>query len=336
LNALCWILSIGCMGSAIGLAQDDATDLPASGLLSTRGPTFRISDPELGPDVTVIAYGDMRFTDPTNVTATNPRVRKWLVDRIAAEHPSAVLLNGDVPLAGSNADDYKVFEEETKPWRDVGLHVFPALGNHEFHGSDARECLENWWKAFPTLRNRRWYSTQLGSRIYTIAVDSDASLVPESDQYRWLTAQLQELPSSIDFVVISMHHPPVADIQTHIEVDHNPRPNELALQDFLSNLQRSTHARIIVSAGHIHNYERHILNGVVYLVSGGGGARPHFVERTPDDLYRSNLFPNYHYVKLMLERDRLQGKMYRIADPEAPQLMVQEKDSFEVVSLGSK
>jgi hypothetical protein len=323
------------MSRAVGMAQNRATDLPTSGLLSTRGPTFRISEPELGPDVTLIAYGDMRFTDPTNVTATDPRVRKWLVDRIAAEHPSAVLLNGDVPLAGNNPDDYEVFKEETKPWRDAGLHVFPALGNHEFHGPDPGQCLENWWKAFPALRNRRWYSIQLGSKIYAIAIDSDASLVPGSDQYRWLTAQLQELPPSVDFVVISMHHPPVADIQTHIEVDHNPRPNELALRDLLSDFQVRTHARFIVSAGHIHNYERHILNGVVYLVSGGGGARPHFVERTPDDLYRSNLFPNYNYVKLTLKGNTLQGKMYRIADPEAPQLTVQEKDSFDVTSPGS-
>jgi hypothetical protein len=103
------------------------------------------------------------------------------------------------------------------------------------------------------------------------------------------------------------------------------------LRDLLGRLQESTHARFIVSAGHIHNYERHLLNGVVYLVSGGGGAKPHFVERTPDDLYQSNLFPNYHYVKFTLRRDGLQGKMYRIVDPEAAQLSVQEKDSFELL-----
>jgi hypothetical protein len=28
-----------------------------------------------------------------------------------------------------------------------------------------------------------------------------------------------------------MHHPPVADIQTRLHVDHNPRPNEIALRD---------------------------------------------------------------------------------------------------------
>lgn len=143
--------------------------------------------------------------------------------------------------------------------------------------------------------------------------------------------QIQDLPQTVDFVVISLHHPPVADIQQHIEVDHNPRPNEIALRDLLSKLQASTHAQFIVSAGHIHNYERNVVDGVVYLVSGGGGAKPYFVERTKPDLYQSNLFPNYHYVKFVLQGDRLHTTMYRVQDPEAPELAVQAKDTFDVV-----
>ena len=311
-------------------AQNHASDLPTNQLLSEPGPTVRIAESEVRAHPTVIAYGDMRFTDPANETSTNPRVRKWLVEKIASEHPVAVLLNGDVPLAGNVTNDYAVYKEETTPWRDAQLHVFPALGNHEFHGPDAQQCLENWWNAFPEFRNRRWYSSQIGSRLYAIALDSDASLLPESDQSRWLVKQIQGLPQSVDFLVISLHHPPVADIQKHIEVDHNPRPNEIALRDLLSKLQAQTHAQFIVSAGHIHNYERHSVDGVVYLVSGGGAAKPYFVERTPDDLYQSNLFPNYHYIKFTIEPDRLKAVMYRIANPEAHELTVEAKDTFDV------
>ena len=311
-------------------AQNRAADLPTNNLLSESGPTFRVSDAELGPKVTLVAYGDMRFTDPANVTATNPTIRKWLVNKIASEHPSAVLLNGDVPLGGDNTNDYAVYHQETQPWRDAHLRVYPALGNHEFHGSNPQQCLENWWNAFPEFRNRRWYSVQLGSRIYSIAVDSDASLLPDSDQGRWLAKQIQDLPPSVDFVVISLHHPPSADIQTHIEVDHNPRPNEIAVRDLLSKLQAKSHARFIVSAGHIHNYERHEIENVTYLVSGGGGAKPYFVERTSDDLYQSSLFPNYNYVVFELKADRLAATMYRVANPEAHDLAVEAKDHFDV------
>jgi len=71
---------------------------------------------------------------------------------------------------------------------------------------------------------------------------------------------------------------------------------------------------------------------VTYLVAGGGGAPPYFVERTAHDLYKSILFPNYHYVKITIEKDRLRGRMYRVADPEAETLTVELKDNFELVA----
>jgi len=298
-------------------------------LLSEPGPTFRVADNQLPNPLMLITYGDQRFTDPANTTQTDPRMRQWLVKQIAAERPAAVIMNGDVPLAGDVANDYTVFQNETKAWRDLKLRVFPALGNHEFHG-DVQKDLENWWSAFPELRSRRWYSVQMGSRIYMLFLDSDTSLLPGSDQANWIEKQVAGLPASVDFVIVSMHHPPVADIQTHIEVDHNPRPNEIALRDYLSKVAKTSHASFLISAGHIHNYERAVVDGVTYLVSGGGGAPPYFVERTAQDLYKSILFPNYHYVKLTVEKDRLHGAMYRVANPEAEALTVELKDSFDV------
>ena len=301
-------------------------------LLSEQGPTFQVPDNQLPDPLMLITYGDQRFTDPANTTQTDPRIRQWLVKQIAAERPAAVIMNGDVPLAGDVANDYAVFQAETKVWRDLKLRVFPALGNHEMRASDQQKDLENWWNAFPELRNRRWYSAQLGSRLYLLELDSDTSLLPGSDQSNWIEKQLDGLPASIDFVIVSLHHPPVADVQQHIEVDHNPRPNEIAFRDYLSKVAKTSHASFLVSAGHIHNYERSVVDGVTYLVSGGGGAPPYFVERTSQDLYKSILFPNYHYVKLTVEKDRLHAAMLRVANPEAETLSVELKDSFDIAA----
>jgi len=323
-------LAVLLLAAPLAFAQPPtAATLPTDRLLSEAGPTFRIADDQLPNPLTLIAYGDQRFTDPANTRQTNPRIRQWLVNQIAKEHPAAVIMNGDVPLAGEVANDYTVFQAETKVWRDLQLHVFPTLGNHEFRGAP-QAALENWWNAFPAMRNRRWYSAQVGSRIYLIALDSDTSLLPGSDQARWIEKQVEGLPSSIDFVVVSLHHPPVADIQEHIEVSHDPRPNEIALRDYLSKAARTAHASFLISAGHIHDYERNVVDGVTYLVSGGGGAPPYFVERTPEDLYQSILFPNYHYVKLTLEKDRMHGAMYRVVDPESETLTVGLKDHFDL------
>jgi hypothetical protein len=83
-----------------------------------------------------------------------------------------------------------------------------------------------------------------------------------------------------------------------------------------------------VIAGHIHNYERFQQDGVTYLVSGGGGAVPYPVERTPADAYQDPSFPNYHYLKFVLAGDILNGTMYRLADPRTTKWEI--KDTFEV------
>jgi acid phosphatase type 7 len=146
-----------------------------------------------------------------------------------------------------------------------------------------------------------------------------------------LQQQIGALPSTVDFLLVTMHHPPVADIQTHITVDHNPRANEIALRDVFSEMAPKMHARIAVSAGHIHNYERNVVDDVVYLVSGGGGATPYFVERTKGDLYQSLMFPNYHYVRFTLLADRLHAEMIRVQDPEADEPSFQVKDRFDIL-----
>jgi acid phosphatase type 7 len=270
----------------------------------------------------------MRFTDPTNVTATNPTVRRALVQRVAEEKPDAILLNGDVPWHGGNPKDYEIYRAETQVWRDANLRVFPALGNHEFANCEVPQCLANWWAAFPKLKGRRWYSARLGSKIWIIALDSDDSLLPGSDQRHWLESQIASLPHEIEFVLITMHHPPVADIESRFIVDHNPRPNEIALTQLLKTCAASSRARFIVAAGHIHNYQRFMQDGVLYLVSGGGGAAPHPLDRTPLDLYQAPDFPNYHYVKFVLDRQTLRGTMFRLADPNAGTW--EARDKFEV------
>jgi hypothetical protein len=292
------------------------------------GPTFSINEKQISSPLSFIVYGDQRFTDPQNTTSASPTMRQLLVKQIAREQPAAVILNGDVPNAGHAKNDYAVYLSETKAWRDAGLLVIPALGNHEMHGVETA-CLENWWSTFPQLRNRRWYSTQIGSRLYVIALDSTSSLLAGTQQAKWLDEQMSGLDPTVDFVVLTLHHPPVADIQTRYQIDHNPRPNEIALRDYLAQKQRKIHARILVSAGHIHNYERQQRDGITYLVTGGGGAKPYLIDRTPEDLYQGMEFPNFHYVKFVLQGNVLKGTMYRAADPNNPNSPFEAKDSFE-------
>jgi hypothetical protein len=272
----------------------------------------------------------MRFTNPIDILVTNPKARRALVARVAMEKPDALLLSGDIPFSGGNRNDYAVYREETRIWRDDHLRVFPALGNHEFHNCLDAAWLENWWQTFPEQRGRRWYAVQIGSQVMALNLDSNSDLTGNSEQGKWIKTQLDQLPSTIRYVFFNLHHPPVADIQPGLDSSHNPRANEIALAKFLEGSPQNQRVRMIVVAGHIHNYARFFSNGIVYLVSGGGAAKPREIVRGPEDLYKQNTYPNYHYVKFQLTQAGINAEMIRLEDPNSSASTWKVRDQFTV------
>jgi hypothetical protein len=292
--------------------------------------TFSVPDSDLPDPLVFIAYGDTRFTNVSETAASSPAVRKALIAKIAAENPAAIFINGDLPWHGIAAD-YDVYRAETRAWRDAHLRVYPALGNHEFSACYESSCLDRWWDTFPELRGRRWYSVAIGAKVVGVALDSDASLLPGSEQRTWLESQVNSLDPAVRVVLIIMHHPPAADVQTVKLVDHNARQNEQSLAAYLQKAAARSAVRIVVSAGHIHNYERLEQDGVMYLVSGGGGATPYEIDRTAADLYQSMDFPNYHYVRFELHGATLRADMIRLEDPAKPKpAQWKSRDRFEI------
>ena len=188
----------------------------------------------------------------------------------------------------------------------------------------------NWWHAFPQFQGRRWYAVALGSQIRVLALDSNVSLLPGSVQRQWLEEQIAGLPDTVRFVFLTLHHPPVAD-QGFLIV----RSNERSLRDYLTSISTHSSVRFVVCSGHVHNYERFQHDGVVYLVSGGGGAKPLRVHRGFADKYRDSAFPNYHYHRFELHGDRLKAQMVRLTDYEADMPHTWAvMDRFEITARG--
>jgi hypothetical protein len=197
--------------------------------------TFTVPNADLPDPLVLVAYGDMRFTTTSETSAASPVARQALVAKIAAENPAAIFINGDIPWHGIETD-YAVFRDETRAWRERHLRVYPALGNHEFRACLESACLEHWWQTFPELRGQRWYSVALGAKVVGIELDTDTSLLPGSAQRLWFENQVATLNPQVRFVLIVMHHPPVADVQLRNITDHNPRANEITLADFLKTV----------------------------------------------------------------------------------------------------
>ena len=276
----------------------------------------------------IVAYGDTRFTDPSITSGTNPRVRKWLAEKIADEHPQALLLTGDTPFIGAKAADWQVFQNETARWRDQHILQLPTTGNHEVKG-DPRAGIRNYLANFPAIEKHHYYSALLGS-VEVISLDCTSSTTPSSAQGRWFAAQLNHVPPQVEFLFILYHLPWVADRQSQIFAGM-PSPEALGLRNLLEARLDKIHAKVVVVNGHIHNYERFERRGVAYVISGGGGAEPYpLLFRGHADLYQDSGFPVYHYLTVEIADHQLHATMWKVKNPDAATLSVEQKDEFTI------
>lgn len=267
-------------------------------------------DTRLHPSFRFVAYGDTRFTDPANTKDANPEVRQQLVRAIADARPDFITFGGDIAFNGDNANDWTEYDRETLVWREHRIPVYPALGNHDLHG-DLSVALGNYFARFPILQMNRFYAVHAGNTLM-LTLDSALDELTGA-QGEWLQYELGHLAAGLDFVFIVLHHPPYtssSDAKTY-GGGHSARSPEQKLAEYLEEQQKKIRARIVVFAGHVHNYERHEHGGVTYFVVGGGGAHAYPITRAANDLFQSNEV-NYHYLLLEVQPGKLKATMNRL------------------------
>jgi len=290
-------------------------------------PRFEVPAPADGP-LTFVAYGDTRFSQREDIV--NSYARRALVAKIASENPAAILIGGDLVFEGRNPEDYSTYRSDTAEWASRKIPVYPALGNHEFKGcsqDDTLPCLENWWSTFSklSLRPYRWYSVKIGPSILAVILDSDSHLKPGSEQRAWFEHEIAGADPLVKFILVMLHYPPVRDPFYPAVLD------EKEVVNYFSRKSPTLHAQVVVIGSHVHNYERYYRGGVTYLVSGGGGAKPVPAARTFGELSHLKTSVNYHYLRFVLDGDRLSGTMVRFdAAVDRSQDPWSEPDRFEI------
>jgi len=233
-----------------------------------------------------------------------------MVAAIEKEQPALVSITGDLVYTGAEEPDWKVWDTETAEWQQHHIPIYPALGNHDLKG-DQTTALANYFTRFPQLAQNRYYSVHFGNCLMLVLDSSqDETSGPQGE---WLQQRLNHLTNSTAFVFVVLHHPPYTSSSDDKQFGggHTARIKEEALAQFLEARQQKLHARIIVFAGHVHNYEHHQHGGIDYIVSGGGGAHPYAIARKPTDLYQSDDV-NYHYLLVDVSPQRVVITMNRL------------------------
>lgn len=251
---------------AVGVPDSDG-DYRAPSFLGERWGPLRLHVPEKSPaSMRLVVIGDSGYGDP---------VTRELAVAAAAFAPDATLHLGDLVYRGEEertaSEAYaRKFYLALEPLLESGP-IYPVLGNHELDGPVQSEGVPFYFTAFPTLpewccgdgasTGRRefyrvvwgnWQFLFLNSQAFYGYGDGEA-------QNAWLQRHLDD-PAFAATVPV-MHIPPFSEgLHTH---DGGP-------------LRAEWHPRFVaadvplVLAGHDHNYERFLVDGIAYVVSGGG------------------------------------------------------------------
>jgi hypothetical protein len=204
---------------------------------------------------------------------------------------------------GDNAQIYGTEDEYRRfvlgPLRDLiaTKPFWPSVGNHDYYN------LQNYLRFFALPNGGLYYSFTYGGVLF-LALDSNRF---DGRQRRWLRRELRG--SAARCKVAYFHHPLWSSGR-----GYRGHARHLRRKRFVPILQRG--GVDLVLNGHMQNYERskplrsgrRSRRGVVYVVSGGGGASLNgFVtRRRPKWSARRGVF--YHRLRIRVEKRVFRGK----------------------------
>lgn len=205
-----------------------------------------------------IAYGDtqMNFLRHTEI-----------VEQIRKHDFDFILHCGDAVQRGLRSDwDTEFFE----PLKQVltSKPIYTAIGNHELN---SKYFYENF--SYPNSEHENYYSFSYGNAFF-IFLDNPRAAYPNkeiyldfkkgSEQYKWLESELSsERAQSSQWRFVISHVPSYVGGRQDSFKD---------CKDNLVPLFEKYNVDISFS-GHVHGYERGVVNGVNYIVTAGGGGR---------------------------------------------------------------
>ncbi|MCP5050635.1 MAG: hypothetical protein GY940_25960, partial [bacterium] len=166
----------------------------------------------------------------------------------------------------------RAYEPGTMP------RFFPVVGNHELWEDENLTGFRYW---FPWLEKYGFSET---NRVYHLVHQNSlfvfldtgdyalsggtqwlSKLPPFQGQMDFLKKQLENVPESVQHVFVVYHKPSFAKVG-HDPLPKDQNPHYAVLKNYADKFN------IIVFNSHVHSTEYYIVDGIRYLLVGGGGA----------------------------------------------------------------
>jgi Calcineurin-like phosphoesterase len=197
------------------------------------------------------SYGDNR---------TIPIMHGNVIDVMVEAQPDLTINTGDLVLRGHDywQWDTQFFLPAAKLMKNVPLFV--AIGNHE-------EDAEHFYDLFSQPLTENYFSFSYGNSFMVIVDSNSKYLYPGCPQLDWLEETLQsEQALEATWIFGFCHHPPYSE-----GWDSPGYIGEAIVLDTVLPLAEEYGVDMFFN-GHTHDYERGKLNGVTWIITGGGGA----------------------------------------------------------------
>ena len=235
--------------------------------------------PDPGGAFDFVVIGDSGHGEPTQYA---------VAAQMRALDPDLMLHAGDVIYPYGQTDGYDPYF--FMPYHDLLNHVpaFPSLGNHDYGTSNAQPYLDAFYLPATSSGGERYYSFDWGDAHF-VALDSTPPRYTDRAMLRWLESDLAASTARWKFVFF--HHP------MYTSGPHASDPTVPAMHATLEPIFVQ-HDVDIVFNGHDHDYERSKpQNGVIYIVTGGGGYNLYPVGTSSFTAYSASV---YHAVQVQI------------------------------------
>ena len=249
--------------------------------------SFRTAADSSATEAKFIVYGDTR-----SQPVWHDRVAERILQTIRSDSSwqTFLLSTGDLVANGNQESDWdQQFFNRNYPNIQTMLANLPylaAIGNHEGQG-------RLFAKYFPYhfIQSGRYYwSFDYGPAHFTV-IDEQNSYSPGTAQYAWIESDLASSSKRWKFVVL---HKPGWSAGGH--------SNKTEVQQYIQPLCQKYGVQIVF-AGHNHYYARAVVQNVVHITTGGGGAP--LYSPNPNMPYVVKTAKTYHFCLVEIHGDSL-------------------------------
>ena len=241
--------------------------------------------------VTLCIYGDSRG---------NVDIHAGILKQMARLSPWFIINAGDMVSRPKKISSWVKEFLEPIAGTVPGTSLYTVKGNHD--------CGGKLYSAFCTRGKggKTWWKKDF-THLVIFGLDTNGNLKPGSEQWRWLSKNLEKTRGSMKWRMVVMHHPPFSTCLL--------RPTRRSWSMDFHELVERNRVDIVVS-GHDHLYMRTVPirnkaykgknnRGVIYVITGGGGAGLHLILRRK---FVAKAERTHHFLFIKAGRNKLEGK----------------------------